>query len=143
MDSIPTMAPQRPFLIAMVLAAAMALPLLVYPSPAAGGKSNKSGESNEAAQYTGSSISLDFTNADIHNVVRFIADVSGVNIVVAGDVMGTVTIKLKDVPWDMALDVILKDKNLMMIREDGLVRVVTPGAEIREKKRSLEMKKPD
>jgi len=58
--------------------------------------------------YHGRKISLDFKDADIQNVLRLIAEVSGKNIVISDAVQGKVTIRLMNVPWDMALDVILK-----------------------------------
>lgn len=58
--------------------------------------------------YTGKKISLDFKDADIQNVLRLIAEVSNKNIVISDAVKGKVTIRLLNVPWDMALDVILK-----------------------------------
>ncbi|HET6369916.1 MAG TPA: AMIN domain-containing protein, partial [Nitrospiria bacterium] len=63
-------------------------------------------------RYVGRRISLDFQDADITNVIRLIADVSGLNIVVGDDVKGKVTLKLTNVPWDQALDLILKMNNL-------------------------------
>ncbi|MDP2799006.1 MAG: AMIN domain-containing protein, partial [Deltaproteobacteria bacterium] len=57
--------------------------------------------------YTGQKISLDFQNADIHNVLRLLAEVSKLNIVAGDDVTGKVTLKLDRVPWDQALDVVL------------------------------------
>ncbi len=61
-----------------------------------------------AKGYRGRKISLDFKDADIQNVLRLIAEVSGKNIVISEAVQGKVTIRLMNVPWDMALDVILK-----------------------------------
>ena len=58
--------------------------------------------------YRGSRMSLDFKDADIQNVLRLIAEVSGKNIVISDAVQGKVTIRLMNVPWDLALDVILK-----------------------------------
>ena len=58
--------------------------------------------------YTGKRISLDFKDADIQNVLRLIAEVSGKNIVISEAVKGKATIRLLNIPWDMALDVILK-----------------------------------
>ncbi len=58
--------------------------------------------------YTGRKISLDFKDADLQNVLRIIAEVSGKNIVISDSVKGKATIRLVDTPWDMALDVILK-----------------------------------
>ncbi len=63
-------------------------------------------------QYHGKRISIDFKNADIHDVLQLIADVSKVNIITSDDVSGTVTMKLRNVQWDKALDVILKTKFL-------------------------------
>src|SRR6185295_493351 len=73
--------------------------------------------------YTGRRIDLDFKDADIHNILRLLADVGQVNIVTSDDVKGQVTIRMRDVPWDQALDVILKAKGLGMQREGNLIRV--------------------
>ncbi|HZS36232.1 MAG TPA: type IV pilus secretin PilQ [Polyangia bacterium] len=73
--------------------------------------------------YTGRRIEMDFKDADIHNILRLLADVGQVNIVTTDDVKGTVTIRMRDVPWDQALDVILKSKGLGMQREGNLIRV--------------------
>lgn len=62
--------------------------------------------------YTGERISLDFQNADLHNIIRIIGEISGKNIVVSDKVTGKVTLKLKDVPWDQALDIVLAPRNL-------------------------------
>jgi type IV pilus assembly protein PilQ len=74
-------------------------------------------------RYTGRRIDLDFKGADIHNILRLLADVGQVNIVVADDVKGDVTIKMRDVPWDQALDVVLRSKGLGSVREGNLLRV--------------------
>src|SRR6185503_1324082 len=58
--------------------------------------------------YSGRRMDLDFVNADIGNIMRLISEVGQVNVVVADDVKGTVTMHLKDVPWDQALDIIAK-----------------------------------
>ena len=62
--------------------------------------------------FTGERISLDFQNADLHNIIRIIGEVSGKNIVVSDRVSGKVTLKLQDVPWDQALDIVLASRNL-------------------------------
>jgi len=72
-------------------------------------------------RYVGRRISLDFQGADISNVLRLIADVSGFNIVVGEGVKAKVTLKLISVPWDQALDMMLKVNNLGMIREGNIV----------------------
>jgi type IV pilus assembly protein PilQ len=73
--------------------------------------------------YTGERISLDFQNADIHNVLRIIADVSGLNIVTSDQVKGNVTIRLKDIPWDQALDVVLESRDLDKMAVGNVVRI--------------------
>ncbi len=74
-------------------------------------------------RYTGRRIDLDFKSADIHNILRLLADVGQVNVIVADDVRGEVTIKMRDVPWDQALDVVLRSKGLGSVREGNLLRV--------------------
>jgi type IV pilus assembly protein PilQ len=76
-----------------------------------------------AGRYNGRRIDLDLKDADIHNVLRLLADVGRVNIVTADDVSGNVTIKMKNVPWDQALDVALQAKGLGMVRQGNLIRV--------------------
>lgn len=76
-------------------------------------------------RFTGRRISLDFQDAEITNVIRLIADVSKLNIVVGDDVTGKVTLKLIGVPWDQALEIILKMNNLGQIREGNIVRIAT------------------
>ena len=79
----------------------------------------------EEPQYTGARISLDFQKADIHNILRILADVSGLNIITSDTVKGQVTMKLKDVPWDQALDVVLKNNGLDKIMDGNIIRVAT------------------
>ena len=81
----------------------------------AGGKARR--------RYSGRRIDLDFKDADIHNILRLLSEVGGVNVVTADNVGGTVTIRMRDVPWDQALDVVLQAKSLGMIRQGNLLRV--------------------
>jgi type IV pilus assembly protein PilQ len=76
-----------------------------------------------AGRYTGRRIDLDLKDADIHNILRLLADVGRVNIVTADDVQGNVTIRMRNVPWDQALDVVLQAKGLGMVRSGNLIRV--------------------
>jgi type IV pilus assembly protein PilQ len=76
-----------------------------------------------AQRYSGRRIDLDFKDADIHNILRLLSEVGGVNVVTADNVGGTVTIRMRDVPWDQALDVILQAKGLGMVRQGNLLRV--------------------
>jgi type IV pilus assembly protein PilQ len=104
------------------------------PSPQAGGMGGTmilppSGSSSmphggaPKKRYTGRRIDLDFRGADIHNILRLLSDVGQVNIVTSDDVKGEVTIKMKNVPWDQAMDVILRAKLLGQVREGNLIRV--------------------
>jgi type IV pilus assembly protein PilQ len=74
-------------------------------------------------RYTGRKLSLDFKDADIKNILRLIAEVSNLNIIAGDDVKGTVTIRLVDVPWDQALDIILQSNDLGKVRIGNVVRV--------------------
>ncbi|MFY9270782.1 MAG: type IV pilus secretin PilQ [Candidatus Manganitrophaceae bacterium] len=76
-------------------------------------------------KFVGRRISLDFQDAEIANVVRLIADVSNLNVVLGEDIKGKVTLKLINVPWDQALDIILKMNNLGQIREGNIIRIAT------------------
>jgi len=74
-------------------------------------------------RFTGRRIDLDLKDADIDNVLRLVADVGRINIVTADNVKGTVTIRMRNVPWDQALDTILQAKKLGMVRKGNIVRV--------------------
>jgi type IV pilus assembly protein PilQ len=74
-------------------------------------------------QYVGRRISLDFQQADISNVLRLIAEVSGFNIVIGEGVKSKVTMKLVSVPWDQALDMILKMNGLGKIKQGNILWV--------------------
>lgn len=76
-----------------------------------------------SGQYTGRRITLDFKDAEIRNIFRFIAEVSNLNIVVGDAVRGRVTIRLVDVPWDLALEVILQSQSLGMVRIGNVIRI--------------------
>ena len=81
------------------------------------------GAARGGRRYGGRRIDLDFKDADIHNILRLLAEVGGVNIVTSDDVSGQVTIRMRNVPWDQALDVILQAKGLGMVRRGNLIRV--------------------
>lgn len=76
-------------------------------------------------RFVGRRISLDFQQADISNILRLIAEVSGFNIVVGESVKAKVTMKLVSVPWDQALDMLLKMNGLGMIRQGSIVWIDT------------------
>ncbi|MDH5715067.1 MAG: AMIN domain-containing protein, partial [Candidatus Aminicenantes bacterium] len=79
----------------------------------------------EEIRYTGEPISFDFNNVNIHDVIRLFADFTGLNFVIDPDVSGRITIVLHDVPWDQALDIILKNNGLGKIYELNVVRIAT------------------
>ncbi len=77
--------------------------------------------------YRGQLVSFDFKDADIRDVLRIIADISNFNMIIARNVAGTVTLKLTNVPWDQALDVILEDAGLGAFIEGNVMRVAPLG----------------
>src|SRR5437016_6265377 len=77
------------------------------------------------SSFTGQRISLDFKDADIQNVLRVLADVSQLNIIATDDVKGKVTLHLNDVPWDQALDLVLRSNRLEKTQEGNVVRIST------------------
>lgn len=74
-------------------------------------------------KYSGQSVSLNFDNIEIRNVLLLIAEVSDTNIIANDDVKGIITLRLNNVPWDQALDVIMESKGLAMEREGSIVRI--------------------
>ncbi|KAA8733346.1 type IV pilus secretin PilQ [Acinetobacter qingfengensis] len=90
----------------------------------------KNATNGRASQnYTGKKISLDFQDIEVRRVLQLLADFTDTNIVAADSVQGQITIRLKDVPWDQALDIILKTKNLDK-RRNGKVIWVAPVSEL-------------
>jgi type IV pilus assembly protein PilQ len=89
----------------------------------------------KAKRYTGEKIALDFFETDIKNVFRIIREISGKNIAIDKDVTGKVTLTLETpVPWDQALDLILKMNQLGMIYEGNIIRVATLATLAKEEK---------
>jgi type IV pilus assembly protein PilQ len=93
-------------------------PLLLAQNGGQGGKT-----SGAAPVYTGQRISLDFQQADLIDVLRLIAEVSGMNIITSPEVTGRVTTRMVNVPWDQALDAILKTFGLGKEVEGTIIRV--------------------
>jgi type IV pilus assembly protein PilQ len=89
-----------------------------------------------ASQYTGRLISLDLQDTDIDNALRIIAEVSNLNIIASDDVTGKVTLRLIDVPWDQALDVILKTNGLDKVQEGNVIRIA-PIERLRQEREAL------
>ncbi|KAF3977809.1 MAG: type IV pilus secretin PilQ [Methylococcales symbiont of Iophon sp. n. MRB-2018] len=83
----------------------------------------------EKFHYTGDKLSLNFQNIEVRSVLQILADFTDLNIIAADTVGGTVTLRLNDVPWDQALDLILKSNGLAK-RQTGNVILVAPFSEI-------------
>lgn len=91
--------------------------------------------------YTGEKLSLNFQNIEVRSVLQLIADVTELNLVASDTVKGNITLRLDNVPWDQALELVLKTKGLDK-RQVGNVLMVAPAAEIAERERQeLETKK--
>ncbi len=84
--------------------------------------------------YQGERLSLNFQNVDVRSLLQVIADFTNLNIITSDSVGGTITLRLKDVPWDQALDIILQSKGLDM-RKNGNVLLVAPRDEIATKEK--------
>ena len=84
--------------------------------------------------YTGEKLSLNFQNIEIRSLLQVIADFTNFNIVTSDSVTGALTLRLKDVPWDQALDIIMQAKNLGM-RKNGSVLWIAPKDEINAKEK--------
>jgi type IV pilus assembly protein PilQ len=91
--------------------------------------------------YTGRKLSLDFKDADIKNILRLIAEVSNLNIIAGDEVTGKITMRLVDVPWDQALELILQSKSLGMSRIGNVVRIAPIEALKREVQSELEARR--
>lgn len=96
--------------------------------------------SSDSPIYQGEKLSLNFQDIKVRAVLQLIADFTGLNIVTSDSVTGSITLRLKDVPWDQALDIILKTKGLAK-RRTGNIILIAPADEIaRFEKQELEAK---
>ncbi len=91
-------------------------------------------------RYKGRKISLDFQDAEITSILRLLADVSAKNMVIAEDVKGKMTLKLLNVPWDQALDIVLKMNNLGKVEEESVIRIGTLGSLARQQEEEAKAK---
>ena len=91
--------------------------------------------------YKGDKLSLNFQNVEVRAVLQVIADFTGLNIITSDSVSGSLTLRLKDIPWDQALDIIMQTKGLDM-RKNGNVVLIAPREELALKeKQQLEAQK--
>jgi type IV pilus assembly protein PilQ len=80
-------------------------------------------ELNSKPQYKGDKLSLNFQNIEVRTVLQVIAEFTGLNIVTSDSVSGNITLRLKDVPWDQALDLILQTKGLDQRRNGNIINI--------------------
>ncbi|MGE5174279.1 MAG: type IV pilus secretin PilQ [Betaproteobacteria bacterium] len=95
-------------------------------------------------RYSGRKISLDLQDADLVNVMRLFAEVANLNIILAPDVKGKVTVRMVNIPWDQAMDIILKMNGLGYVLEDNILRIASVSAltkEAEDEMKSKEAKK--
>jgi type IV pilus assembly protein PilQ len=93
----------------------------------------------QAPRYTGNPVSLDFQGADLRAVLRTFSEISGLNLVIDPNINGTVDVALRDVPWDQALDIILRANKLGYVVDGTIVRIapLTVLASEEEERRKL------
>ena len=93
-------------------------------------------ELQDKKEYTGERLTLNFQDIETRAVLQLLADTSGQNMVIADTVGGNVTLRLQNVPWDQALDVVMRNKGLDM-RTEGNVMLIGPAAEIAAREKEL------
>jgi len=98
-------------------------------NPAAAEGSEESSLFSETKEYEGQRLTLNFQDIETRAVLQLLAETSGKNIVVSDTVQGNVTLRLRNVPWDQALDIVMTTKGLDM-RQNGNVIMVAPAEEI-------------
>jgi type IV pilus assembly protein PilQ len=91
-------------------------------------------ERNSRFEFTGEKLSLNFQDIEVRSVLQLIADFTDLNLVASDTVVGNITLRLKNVPWDQALEIVLKSKGLDK-RQEGNVLLVAPAVEIAERER--------
>jgi type IV pilus assembly protein PilQ len=86
----------------------------------------------QGSGYSGDRLSLNFQNIEVRSLLQVVADFTNFNVITSDSVTGTLTLRLKDVPWDQALDIILQSKGLG-VRKNGNVLLVAPKEELNAK----------
>jgi type IV pilus assembly protein PilQ len=89
---------------------------------------------NKNLDYTGDPLSLNFQNIDVRSVLQIIAEFTSINLIVSDSVTGSITLRLDNVPWDLALETVLRSKGLDR-RLQGNILMVAPATEIAEQER--------
>jgi len=99
------------------------------------------GSAEVGRKYRGQRISMDFKDADLTNVFRIIAEVSNLNIITTDEVKGKVSIRLINVPWDQALDIVLRSKGLGATQEGNVLRIAPIASLQKEEQERLNAQK--
>src|SRR6202161_3626783 len=89
----------------------------------------KRANAEEKKEYSGERLTLNFQDIDVRSVLQLLADTSGQNIVVSDSVSGNLTLRLQNVPWDQALDIVLRTKGLDKRRQDNVI-IIGPTEEL-------------
>jgi type IV pilus assembly protein PilQ len=95
----------------------------------------KRSNAEEKKEYTGERLTLNFQDIDVRSVLQLLADTSGQNIVVSDSVTGNLTLRLQNVPWDQALDIVLRTKGLDKRRQDNVI-IIGPTAELASREKA-------
>ncbi len=95
----------------------------------------KRANAEEKKEYTGERLTLNFQDIDVRSVLQLLADTSGQNIVVSDSVTGNLTLRLQNVPWDQALDIVLRTKGLDKRRQDNVI-IIGPTAELASREKA-------
>lgn len=136
-----TKVPETPALISEVVKAQPATVTAKDEKPVAAEPEAAFDRQQRASQkkaYSGRKVTLEFSDADVRKIFQLIAEVSNLNFLIADDVSGTISIKLVNVPWDQALDVILESKNLEMKRDGNIVQIKPKGKFVTQEQENIE-----
>ncbi len=95
----------------------------------------KRSSAEEKKEYTGERLTLNFQDIDVRSVLQLLADTSGQNIVVSDSVTGNLTLRLQNVPWDQALDIVLRTKGLDKRRQDNVI-IIGPTEELASREKA-------
>jgi type IV pilus assembly protein PilQ len=97
--------------------------------------STKRSAQEDKKEYTGERLTLNFQDIDVRSVLQLLADTSGQNIVVSDSVTGNLTLRLQNVPWDQALDIVLRTKGLDKRRHDNVI-IIGPTEELASREKA-------
>jgi type IV pilus assembly protein PilQ len=129
-DEVRVLSPERVTALVAAAAPSVAAPQVLFQQAGSSSAAPTSGYETrtivtDATSYSGKAISLNLVDADLKQVFRLFHEISGLNFVLDPSVTGRVTIVLDDVPWDQALDIILKNAGLDKVLEENVIRIAS------------------